>query len=340
MFHLSFNRKLLVLIVIFTLSLSSEIFTLSLSSENSDNFNLTIDTGIGFLNGKISEYVYDKDCLNTDNVLSRLDWDINCVPYLEAEVFGNLYKYLHFSAAGKVAIPVESGFMQDYDWLNSLGGPNGYYPLWKNDDPTEITNYSKHTNIIEKYYNFSILLGGNIYIPNTSIVISPFAAYEYWFISFNAKDGYRKYKSENWVQKNFSGSVISYKQEYNSALFGLETSAQLTENLMIKGTFAISPLLCFNNSLDNHIATSSYYLDIIKNAMEYKAKVKLLYKTNEHTAIGFSTGIQLIPETRGYDYNPIFYNGKMYVDLDNPARVLGGIYSFICDFTFTVAILL
>ena len=145
---------------------------------------------ISLLNGSISRYVFDPASHNTDDVLSRLDWDVKNVPIVSASVDLTLFKYAFFSTGISLGFPsTPSGNMQDYDWLNY---------------DTELTNYSIHDNFLNSYRNIFVKIGYNFYLP-LKITITPFVAYNYEYLGFDGFDGYRKYKKENWQKIEFSG---------------------------------------------------------------------------------------------------------------------------------------
>ena len=131
---------------------------------------------ISLLNGSISEYAFDSASHNTDDVLSRLDWDVKNVPIVSASVDLTLFKYAYFNLGAGFGFPsTPSGNMQDYDWLNG----------------TELTNYSIHDNFLNSYRNIFVKIGYNFYLP-LKITITPFVAYNYEYLGFDSFDGYRK----------------------------------------------------------------------------------------------------------------------------------------------------
>ena len=67
---------LFITCLIIFLTLCSSIFAL-----DNNYLSFTITPRFEIVNGSINEYVYDKDCLNTDNKLSQLDWDIKNIPF-------------------------------------------------------------------------------------------------------------------------------------------------------------------------------------------------------------------------------------------------------------------
>lgn len=307
----------------------------------SENFNLSLDLDFGLLNGHVYEYVFDDSNQNTDHMESKLDWDVKNIPYFELSAQADIWKYVYVEADAKIGIPKSSGNMQDYDWLNSMATSYPDIPdSWADDPATELTNYSKHNNSLLSYYDVNIFLGGNITIPSTSVKITPFLNYNYWFIGFDGSNGYREYKIENFERKYYKQSVISYKQEYNSLLLGTTVSATFNQSFFISGSLMFSPMLNFNTSIDNHKTRNDVFIDLINNTFEVKAKVQAKYIYNDLLNFGLKSSIQYIPVAKGADYmNPPQKDGKYY--LGKPAEgVQGGTSSFLwtlsisCGITF------
>ena len=121
-----------------------------------ENKIISVDAkaNISLLNGSISEYVFDPASHNTDDVLSRLDWDVKNVPIVSVSVDLTLFKYAYFNLGAGFGFPsTPSGNMQDYDWLNCsyFGFPEQY--------GTELTNYSIHDNFLNSYRNIFVKIG-------------------------------------------------------------------------------------------------------------------------------------------------------------------------------------
>ena len=122
------------------------------------------------------------------------------------------YKNFYFGLNAFTSIAEKrSGYLQDYDWLNSLGGIDGSYTEWKKQDPAELTNYSIHDNYFKQWYGISFDLGGTFTLFE-NYTLMPSLSYEYEYWAFDAYDGYCKYKSNNFKNYNLSGRVISYFQ--------------------------------------------------------------------------------------------------------------------------------
>ena len=241
---------------------------------------------ISLLNGSISEYVFDPASHNTDDVLSRLDWDVKNVPIVSASVDLTLFKYAYFNLGAGFGFPsTPSGNMQDYDWLNG----------------TELTNYSIHDNFLNSYRNIFVKIGYNFYLP-LKITITPFVAYNYEYLGFDGFDGYRKYKKENWQKIEFSGNVISYFQETNAFLVGIKLISPVLFNLKIDGEFLISPYTSNINALDKHHLRQLHFMDLMPWSYQLQSSLNLSYSIHKHHKVFVQGFLQYIPVSKGNDY--------------------------------------
>ena len=256
---------------------------------------------ISLLNGSISEYVFAPASHNTDDVLSRLDWDVKNVPIVSASVDLTLFKYAYFNLGAGFGFPsTPSGNMQDYDWLNCIPIKNGGFGLPKQYG-TELTNYSIHDNFLNSYRNIFVKIGYNFYLP-LKITITPFVAYNYEYLGFDGFDGYRKYKKENWQKIEFSGNVISYFQETNAFLVGIKLISPVLFNLKIDGEFLISPYTSNINALDKHHIRKTHFMDLMPWSYQLQSSLNLSYSIQKHHKIFVQGFLQYIPVSKGNDY--------------------------------------
>ena len=242
---------------------------------------------ISLLNGSISEYVFTPASHNTDDVLSRLDWDVKNVPIVSASVDLTLFKYAYFNLGAGFGFPsTPSGNMQDYDWLNG----------------TELTNYSIHDNFLNSYRNIFVKIGYNFYLP-LKITITPFVAYNYEYLGFDGLDGYWECKILDFYKKvEFSGSVISYFQETNAFLVGIKLISPVLFNLKIDGEFLISPYTSNINALDKHHIRKTHFMDLMPWSYQLQSSLNLSYSIQKHHKIFVQGFLQYIPVSKGNDH--------------------------------------
>ena len=247
---------------------------------------------ISLLNGSISRYVFDPASHNTDDVLSRLDWDVKNVPIVSASVDLTLFKYAYFNLGAGFGFPsTPSGNMQDYDWLSCI-------PQYG----TELTNYSIHDNFLNSYRNIFVKIGYNFYLP-LKITITPFVAYNYEYLGFDGLDGYWECKILDFYKKvEFSGSVISYLQETNAFLVGIKLISPVLFNLKIDGEFLISPYTSNINALDKHYMRQIHFIDLMPRSYQLQSSLNLSYSIQKHHKIFVQGFLQYIPVSKGNDY--------------------------------------
>lgn len=277
------------------LTLSILFLSIPIFSFDSTYFSFTLTPEFSFANGSINEYVFDTVCKNTDNKESQLDWDIKMIPVLSLRADFDVIKYFHLDIDGYFGLPSKSGNMQDYDWLNSVT------TKWKNQDPKELTNYSIHDNYLENYIGFSVMGGGNIYLP-LEIKITPSIGYQYDYIAFSASNGYATYKANNWEKIEFSGAVIAYKQELNAFLAGFSADIKSIPRTYIYADFICSPAMTFLNALDYHYKKNQLYWDKFTNLWQIKGNLKAQYKFDKYNSAGLSASIQYIPLSKGPNF--------------------------------------
>lgn len=225
----------------------------------SSNLSLSISPKGTFRYGEINEYVY------TDGIkLSQLDWDIKPLWLFGAEVDFQ-YKSFITQLSFLAALPLNSGLMQDYDWLLL---------------DEQLTNFSEHSLKTEKQINFSAFVGLEVY-KNNKISIVPKIGYEYLSTVMMAYDGYYQHPDSNnnptpmpHEVKEWSGKAISYNQ--NLDLFWLSTNLSFSFNKIISAMFEIqySPLigaLCYDYHYYQNSDAYTKYVDTPKGyvAMKY-----------------------------------------------------------------------
>lgn len=302
------NNRIRRFALLAILLLFSSIILIAEETDSEEDY-MTIEVSLksGFMNGEIREYVFNpvtvlqngESKFISDFKMSELDWDIKNLPVLNFATDFDILKYIYTGFTASIGIPGYSGNMQDYDWLNP------FYSDWMYDDPTEITNYSCHTNKLEKYINFTYMLGGNIWLP-LSIKLSLFAAYEYDYIGFTGYDGYTIYKSDDFEQIDMEeGKVISYRVDTNSFLFGLKAVVASVPRTLISAGVLVSPGMTAIGAFDYHYRNGDRYAqygnaywDMCKGHWQVQADLSVLYKFNQHHRLGLYGNIYYVPTTK------------------------------------------
>ncbi len=296
------------------------IFSITALDDNKLSFKIT--PGFSIAHGSINEYVFNAHNYNIGNKESQLDWDIKTIPLLNLKADFDLVRFLHVDIQSAIGFPAQSGFMQDYDWLSTL-------------NPTELTNYSKHNNYLAQYISFTVAIGGNIKLP-AKITITPMISYYYEFIALDGKDGYKKYKKDNYAEMAMYGKVISYKQEINDMLLGLALRIETIPRTFIYADFFISPAMTHLNAIDFHYQKfETYglaYWDRFTNIWQMKSQIILQYKFNTNHSIGINSSIHFIPLSKGRTaHKTIASDGNLFPGSwsQEPNYIKGGTKRFI-----------
>lgn len=278
--------------------------TFSIAALDNDILSFRITPQIGLVNGSINEYVFDEEnSKNTDYKISQLDWDIKNIPVLGVKAEFNILRYIAINLSTSFGIPKISGYMQDYDWLNSYAGIDIEIPTsWIGDDPTELTNYSQHTNELKNYIDFYISAGGNIYLP-FNLKLTPFLSYQYESIHLAGKQGFGRYKNKDktFDIKDYSNNnqVISYLQETNAMFLGLSVKFDNIPHTSLSADFFVSPKMTFLNAIDYHYTRSIAFWDKMSNIWQLKGNIEAQYNFNKYNKAGLFTSIQYIPVSKG-----------------------------------------
>ena len=277
----------------------------ALDNKYENYFSFQIMPQFQIANGVIKEYVFEDACLNTDNKESQLAWNVKTIAIFNVQANFDILRYISVGLSASASVPQRSGFMQDYDWLNSIGDRYGF-PQWLEDDPTELTNFSDSINRLNKSINFKVSLGGNIYLP-FDFKITPLVSYYYEFIRFTASGGYTSYKWNDFEIGTLTGDVISYQQEINAFLLGLNVTADGIPRTSVKLNFEISPKTTFLNAVDFHYTNQGSYgtafWDQFKNIVQIQSNLIAQYKFSKNHRAGISGNIQYIPLSKGNNYS-------------------------------------
>ena len=296
-------------------------FTNCFALQNKNNF-VDISSSVGVMFGRASEYVYldyenFQGIENYNEKLSQLDYDY-AVPCLNLKIESRLFKYLHLGFDISTAIPMKCGIMQDYDWLNKE------YPShqWAN----ELTNYSKHENYLDSYFDCKLNIGPNINILN-KVSLIPLVGFGLDSIQFSASNGKCKYgvvkdgaytpiSLEN-EEFELSGKDIIYSQ-YSSAVnggsliqfnLGLKYSLDFIPRIKILGSFLFYPFYTIS-SYDYHIRTNTEYISVVEHSFKFSTDLQVSFKINSFLFAGVFGQFDIVPQLRGVSYSKYAsYNG-------------------------------
>lgn len=299
-----------------------ESFPTAPAKSTNKSFSVEITPSFGVMFGRASEHVYlDYDYYegikDYNPKLSQLDYDFT-FPYFSLAVDSILFKFLYLGGSFSIGIPLDCGIMQDYDWLN------GYSP--NNQWANELTNYSKHENYLDSYFDCKLNIGPNINILN-KVSLIPLVGFGLDSIQFSASNGKCKYgvvkdgaytpiSSEN-EEFELSGKDIIYSQ-YSSAVnggsliqfnLGLKYSLDFIPRIKILGSFLFYPFYTIS-SYDYHIRTNTEYISVVEHSFKFSTDLQVSFKINSFLFAGVFGQFDIVPQLRGVSYSKYAsYNG-------------------------------
>ncbi len=261
--------------------------------------DFSFEPEFGYINGTIVENVWwanatssgTKVTYTPTTKLSRLDWQLENLPYLGVNINTVFDKHLLFNFSFQSAISGAYGIMEDYDWKIE-------------QKPDHLTNYSSHTIFIEEFTNLNLGVG-YIFSINTIFPISITPEFCISFMNFDFKGigGYKSYEDNNWKIEYFKQDeiVIEYKQSYIAPKFFISTDFDFTKHFEALIQLGITYKDIYN-AYDMHEKKHTYYNDRIENSFILEAQLKLYFKFLENHKIGLKGTVNYMPDAYGFTY--------------------------------------
>ncbi|MDR1597250.1 MAG: omptin family outer membrane protease, partial [Treponema sp.] len=188
----------------------------------------------------------------------------------------------------KFGLPLLSGSIEDRDWMDDL-------------DPGELTNYSKHDAYLQGGTAFPVLLdfSGGITIPIASrVAIKILGSFSFMRFSWEARDGYKKYKDEFWIPKDTPGTGLTYEQHWFIFSPGLGVFWPFHRSLKADFSFFISPLI-YVEALDTHLYTKVQYFDKMRWGLYLEPSLELTFSPNSYLSLVLHGNWRYITGARG-----------------------------------------
>ncbi|MDR2897533.1 MAG: omptin family outer membrane protease [Spirochaetaceae bacterium] len=249
-------------------------------------FTLTLEPIFGVIAGSVDEYVYEDDYL-----LSKLVWDMKPLFYIGVSTSLTVYG-VELSASLTLGLPGNSGVMEDFDYLNYNSA---------------VTNYSISQAKIRSRLQTDVSLGYEFNLLDR-FTITPFWEFRYRVLSFEGYGGYYQYPPEwnppytEWTpdapKSYFTGSLITYHQQYLFTGFGFSGSADISERLSLSLLFRFSPLV-WCTAVDHHILGAVEYLDDMNGGYTLGGELSLLFRFTERNALRLGGGYEYTGDLRG-----------------------------------------
>jgi outer membrane protease len=305
-------------------------------SENKSRYAFSITPNTGFLWGRGEEIVYHGNPpQNNSKYLSQLLWDYKPLLYVGLDMdFGPRFPWahngFHASLGLKYGLPLETGVIEDYDWLSNTGN--------------YLTNYSRHEAFSRSSFN-DFFEGYGSFIANLSLGYSWAISDRLWFraygdfsfsrFSWKSRNGFIQYGPNNpngsngfipWdpeFQKNyFSAPAIDYTQNWYVFAPGISAGLKLNDYLGFSFFMAITPLI-YGACRDDHLAAEVTYYDYLYGGLFVRAGSELAITFNDRIGIFLSFSIMDLSSARGDNYTSKSGKATFY-----PSTAGGG-FSFL-----------
>lgn len=167
--------------------------------------SISTSASLGMLSGESKEFVYDAD---TGYKLSQLDWKINNVAIIKADLSWEVYPFLTLNARGWTSLGSGSGRMDDYDWLD--------------ENQAKWTHHSSHPNTNVNYANEFDLNFKTWFVQSEDYKAGIVAGYQETRFSWTARGG--RYSYNNGTDQGYfkpGERGIGYSQRFSMPYIGL-----------------------------------------------------------------------------------------------------------------------
>ena len=267
------------------------------------NYGFSFGTQFGFVYGQILELVYPVPGGTRGELLSELIWDMKPVFYYGFQFDFNRINLMSApgffaSVSFKTGVPVNSGIMEDRDWLSI-----------END---ALTYFSRHTNKTREFYWLDAVIGASIPV-RSYFYIKPFLSGSWMFFSFTGRDGYGIYAKEksqnsntfhpienNPDKKTYSGEVIRYQQNWLLLATGFSIGTDILSPFSFEFTFQISPFT-YCAAKDQHLTRNTVFMDFTYWGLFIEPRASISFTLNRFE-FSLEAGFRYIRRTTGESF--------------------------------------
>jgi outer membrane protease len=207
----------------------------------------------------------------------------------------------------KAGIPARSGSMRDRDWYGYAGDtfPDYNHPSKWSD--------SKQNNYIDAAFMLD-LSGGPSFPLFSHIYVRPYLFFSYMRITWNARDGSESEKDAagNWSSETFSGSVVTYSQQWFIPGIGVSLHWPINRRFLTAAYFTVSPFL-FCNDQDDHHSNYQEFNAYMRGGIMLEPKLQASFFITPRFSAFLNIGGRIIWGLRGYmtrEYTSGIYQGQ------------------------------
>jgi outer membrane protease len=263
-------------------------------------YSFSLCPQFGLFYGHAEEIVYPYD--TKADLLSQLLWNMKPVYYygfmMEFSPVKPMERWGLFSGLSmKVGIPAPSGVMEDRDWMSK--------------ENAELTHFSSHDNITKEIFLLDFSAGVSFPFFN-ALLVKTFTNISYMNFRFYGENGYGTYArrlgdgiyasiNDNPIERQFSGKVINYRQEWLFFAPGVSVGYGYKDFFLAEISFIISPLvLCFD--LDEHIERNLQFKDNMIGGIMLEPGFRCSLHAGKWLEIVCDISWRYISGTRGLTY--------------------------------------
>jgi outer membrane protease E len=264
-------------------------------------YRLSLSATAGELIGRAEEIVYKY--ADRDDKMSQLLWDLQPMVYAGSALSFSRSDPLagpgvSLDMSIKFGLPLRSGTHENRDWYDSsLALLNPGNPDYSLDNP-DLKCFSTH----DAYLEGGALLfdvSGGITVPiKQTVALEVLFAVSYMQFSWAGKDGYGKYASENWVRKDYYGTVITYEQAWLIFSPGIGLFWPLHRAFSLEFRFFISPLI-YAGAEDTHVQRGDRFNDYMRGGLCLEPGLDIAFVPNRFFSIAAHGSWRHIAGTRG-----------------------------------------
>ncbi len=210
-------------------------FFISLFSQEKPVYHFNLETNLFLQTGTVDELVFEYG-----EQISKLVWQQFVTPGVNITYNASLNDAL-FKFQFQTAIPMQSGLMEDFDYLGA--------------DKDVVTLYSRHRLYVENSYFLKTHFGYDFEILPT-YKLQPFLGITFQQRKFSGEDGYLQYPipegpvTEDTPKNELTGPAISYEQIILYPYVGLE-NVFLLESCILTLHASFFPYV-YVDAMDNH----------------------------------------------------------------------------------------
>jgi outer membrane protease len=267
-------------------------------------YSFSMSTGPGFLYGTAYEIVYKSS--GSDDYVSELQWNMKPLLYwkldLELAPQKPMQRWGPFFGLGiKAGLPMETGDMEDRDWL-------------KSKSPGSLTHFSSHDNHTKAA--FLVNLGTGLSFPLRKVLFKVHLQADYMYFKWEARDGYIQYGpndpgrittndpntwfdpwNSGFKKEPLDGLGITYQQHWILINTGIGADVPLGR-FTLSGTLFFSPLVvCI--AIDEHHLRDFTTTALLFRGLSLKPKLGISFLVNDHFELELFGSYLWIGETRG-----------------------------------------